>query len=840
VLALLGPAVAAGNFALAQPSANTGSAAGSAAIGASTTQANAAGPQAADEGGEALQEVVVTAERRATDLQATPIALTAISGEELTGEHVNDLNDLQLVVPSLQSFDQGGVHDSINIRGMGNSGAVVTGITNGVDILRDGLLMQETIGQDVPLYDIADTEVLEGPQGTFVGASSDGGTVEINSVNPSFTGLNGYVLGGIGSDELAKVQGAVNLPVTDRFAARLAFNDSHQNSFYKDEGAQLAPGASEPLIDPGHSYNTDARLSLLWQVTDDFQALGKLEYAFHDTGGDPGEPDPYPYNSLFAAGADNPITGLNVGCTLIPGSRQESCPGAGLVTHSPYYYPGETPFVLDYYNTNVVYNDLETRYSLELRETLPNGIALRSLSGMLHVNLKHIESTGYGPGNAGEFIAPVGPNNNSYSEEVNIISPTSGRLNWIVGGFWDYTSLPLDLSTTAVPAPYTAGALPTTAVYIADTANTRVAAVFGQLGWRFTDTLQLQVGARENWDNNFTVNQGSPAPAVGTVVPSPEGTGVYTITYPTGSNRPGSYRVISSTNSTGNYTDNVPTGKADLTWTPTAGQNFYAFYARGYKAGGVNAGSTDYSNFQPEHVNDYEIGWKGRLFDGHMLTQLGAYYMNYQNLQYQVFDVEENADTTAGNVVENLGASTIEGVEFSEQSRFGGLGVNLGFDYNHTKLGSIITLPAYQLPAGFNTPTAHPQCVAGHTYTTGVTCFNYTPYLQNITGEQMPFAPQITANVSIDYRFRVGGGTVDPRVQYTHTDHQYASIFQDSDFYYMGTRNLWNASVDWLSGKWDAQLYGTNLSNEIYVVAGGDPLYYGAPRQAGIQVTYSF
>ena len=106
------------------------------------------------------------------------------------------------------------------------------------------------------------------------------------------------------------------------------------------------------------------------------------------------------------------------------------------------------------------------------------------------------------------------------------------------------------------------------------------------------------------------------------------GTGSYQINYSGTSTTPSSQPAIAPVFASGRFKDSVPTGKLDLNWTPAPGQNFYVFYARGYKSGGTNSGSTDHPLFNPEHVNDYEAGWKGRLFNGHMLTQVGAYYVN--------------------------------------------------------------------------------------------------------------------------------------------------------------------------------------------------------------------
>jgi iron complex outermembrane receptor protein len=810
-----------------------------------------------------LQEVVVTAERRATDVQQTPIAVTAVSGDQLQQLHLNTISDLQSTVPSFQSADQAGFFNSINIRGMGNS-AITPVIATGVAVFRDGLLMSETIAEDEPMFDIADTEVLEGPQGTFVGASSTAGAVEINSANPDFKGLSGYALMSLANYSDTKWQGAINLPVSDTFAARFAFNDEQRGSFYKDIGSTLngfyyanygptygppipmnqgTPAQSLPIIDPGHLNSRQARLKLLWKPTDNFQALGQAEYSFINTGGEPQMPDPYTYQTLFGAGPGEDFTGvfpgLQQGCTLGGpiSPAQELCTAPGSTLHSQYWYPGETPRVLDYYGTAQQEDELLTHYSVELRYTLPDGIQLRSLSGFVHIDINHQDNISYGPQNAGWDYHEIGPNDNYMSEEINIISPTTGKLNWIVGAFWDYRDTPVELNDANVDPPYQPYQLPSIQAVLQFPSVNRIAAVFGQLNWQLTNTLQLQVGARENWDNNFASNLVAPA-VPGATTTGLNGPGIYGINYTGTSTAPSSYTAFIPISASGSYKDSVPTGKIDLNWTPTPGQNFYIFYARGYKSGGANPGSTDFPTFSPEHVNDYEIGWKGRLFNGHMLTQVGAYYVNYQDMQYQLFDTEAQNDTNTGNYVANLAPSTIYGLELAEQARFGGLGVNLGVAYTHTSLGNVNTVDQTRLPPGFGAPVAPPQCLRGQTYST--VCFDYTPYLSNVSGEQNPFAPLVTANISVDYQFHLGSTSViDPRVTYTHVDKQYASIFE-YQFNLMQARNLLDASIDWTAGKWDVQLFSTNLTNQLYVISGGASFYYGPPRQAGIQATYHF
>jgi iron complex outermembrane receptor protein len=809
-----------------------------------------------------LPEVLVTAERRVTNLQITPIAITAISGNELQQRHLNTVSDLQTTVPGFQNDDEGGFFNSINIRGIGESFISPT-IATGVAVFRDNLLMSESIAQDEPLFDILDVEVLEGPQGTLVGANSTAGAVVINSASPDFAGLHGFILASLATYSDTRWQGAINLPFTDAIAARFAFSDEQRGSFSRDIGATLngyfvdttgalrpllqgTPAQSEPIIDPGHLLSRQARLSLRWRPTDSFEALGKVEYSSIDYGGQPGQPDPYTYTTLFGYGPPASSGAPPAGCLYIPGTTftgtQLSCPTPGVTAHSQYYYPGETPRVLDYYGTAWEHNELQTRHGPELRYTLANGIVLRSMSGLVHIRINRENNLTYGPQNGGQFYDEIGPNDDYMSEELNFISPVNGRLDWIAGAYWNYRDTPVNLQQQLVPAPYQPGELPSALSYLATASVNRMAAVFGQINRRLGRTLQLQFGARQNWDNNFTVQSVNVAQP-GATLSSPYGTGLYAINY--AGNTPISYRVLAPINAGGTrYRDSVTTGKIDLNWTPVPGQNFYVFYARGFKTGGVNAQSTDHPTFNPEYLNDYEIGWKGRLADGHVLTQINAYYYDYRNMQYQLFDAQANNDTQTGSYVANLSPSSVYGLEVAAQSRFGGLGVSIAFDYNQSALGAVVTLPQYALPPGFGNPITHPQCLAGHSYAAGTQCFDYTPYLVNVTGEANPFSPPITANVSVDYRFRLGNGTVDPRVIFSHTDRQYDSIFQNS-YNAFQARNLLSASVDWIAGPWDTQLYVTNLTDQTYIIDGGDigfgtPEFYGPPRQLGLQMTRRF
>jgi iron complex outermembrane recepter protein len=824
----------------------------------------ATGAGAPDSDADILQEVTVTANRRSESLQETASTITAIDGDKLDSLHINLISDLQTTVPGFQSQNEGGQFLQNNIRGLGVTD-LVPQVQIGVKTVIDGVVQDLNIGLDQPFYDLRDVEVLEGPQGTFAGASAIGGAILVNTANPSFDGFGGYVQTGFGNYQDIHLQGAVNLPVSSTFAVRLAFNVETEHSFYNDIGASPAGyyftsySATNPqsdgapksltqgsigsggLIDPGSVDAHQMRIKALWKPTDNFQSLTTVSYSSNVTQGQPAEPNPVTYQNLFAYSTAPGV------CSTVKGTSfngtQLVCPGAGVNTHSTYYYPGETPFVLDYYGTAQQYSDISYQISEEARYILPDGITLRSLTGFFHVQAQSQSNISYGPQDAGWLYKPQGPDYLP-SQEIDIISPTDGKLSWIAGAYYEYRYAPVPQNQLSVGAPYQPNTPPTTdSVLAVSGATGRAAAVFGQVNWQFTDTLQLQVGARENYDLNSASNPFNVAPAVGTVLPEPNGTGTYSIGYSAaacGTITPPCYKVLGQNTTTGRYTDAVPTGKVSLNYTPIPGQNFYAFYARGYAGGGVNAGSTDHLVFKPETANDWELGWKGRLFDGHVLTQLGLYYERIHNYQYPIEDTQANNDTSVGSYVANFAPSLIEGVSAAAQARFGGLGIDLAFDYNHTSLGSVETVNNGAFPAGFGSPLANPQCVAGRTYTAPLQCFDYTPYMTNLSGEPNPFAPEIQANIALDYRFNIALGTLDPRVTYDYTSNQYGAIFENA-YNQLGKRSLVGASMDWLVGKWDAQAYGTNLTNQTYIAANaGSTVFYGPPRQFGVQVKYSF
>ena len=230
-----------------------------------------------------VAEVVVTAERRTVNLQKAPVAATVLTGADLVKKGVVGVDQLQFISPDLTVTDIG-QGNLFNIRGIGRSNAD-SNVQSGVVTYRDGVATFPGYLQSEPYYDIANVEILRGPQGTFAGQNATGGAIFITEANPSLSGgYHGYLQGQYGNYNDVGVQGAVNIPISDTLALRVAGNTEYRNSYYSVSGLHTG--------DPGKLAENAARVSLLWQPTAHFTLTLKADVTDVSTSGYPAPPRP--------------------------------------------------------------------------------------------------------------------------------------------------------------------------------------------------------------------------------------------------------------------------------------------------------------------------------------------------------------------------------------------------------------------------------------------------------------------------------------------------------------------------------------------------------------------
>ncbi len=714
-----------------------------------TVQAQSA-DQNTTAGAPLLEEITITSQRRVENLQDVPIAVTAMSGDQLAGKAVVRLSDLQFASPAL-SITDAGLTQSVNIRGIGLASGSPA-VANGVATYVDGLF-QPPIVTTNKFYDIASVEVLRGPQGTLVGSNSTGGAIFINTQNPILNQFGGYAEISAGNYNEATVQGAVNLPIGDTFAFRAAGDYASRASFYDSVG-------------PAHTDAADleersGRLSLLWKPGA-FQALGKIEYTNRNTGG-------YAYRP-------------------IPGTEYAAYAPAGDFNLS-YDTPEEN-------HERGLISDIELRYEL------PDEITLRSLTGYQDKNIDNVydtdgtaEATAANP----QQVEYQHVREREWTQEVNIISPTTGRYNWIAGAYVQRNKIDVDILNTS-------GGFPTD---ITNPQNKTTTGWFGQINYKLTDKLELQTGVRYS---TFDVD-GVGAVIIGRGIP----------TFP-----PGGLQVA---NLSGSHRDDRPTGKIAVNYKLDDNNLLYGFVARGYKPGGFNSST---SQFDPETVWDYETGWKGTLLNGHLRTQFGGFFNRYNDFQFGLTNL-----STGNNGVGNLPSATIKGLEAQVQAQMGKLGLDAGAAFVDSVLGSA---GAFVNPRLLPPGTLGPQCPAGVPSNPPV-CFNYTPDLFSQASGPNLYSPKWTFNAGVDYRFDLADSiSLTPRLNYAYVGSQFTSLSYSYVTDYLPSRGLLSALLTLqLPHSWYVEGYGTNLVNKVYVSGQfGNNEFFGAPRQYGVRIGSHF
>jgi iron complex outermembrane receptor protein len=781
-----------------------------------------------------LEEIVVTAERRATSESTTAISMNVLTGEDLASARTQNIADLQQTTPNV-TINQPGLFNSINIRGIGNS-AIQPSIATGVAVFQDGISTPETITLSGSFLDTATIEVLRGPQGTFIGASSTGGAIRINSVQPDFKGTSGYIDGVIGSRADVKITGAVNLPVSDTFAARIAFNSEKRQGWFRNYGTAGALSPANPFSTPGKVNDLNARLTLLWKPSDSFQAIWRSETNQSDTSGSAFQPNPRTFTNTL-----------------------------GAQTHSRYWNyddPNHDPNVLYMNNYETLNVGVVDRHSLELAYTFNNQVKLVSRSAYVHNENQYMEDQDGSRANANIIRNDVGPNNVYYSQEFNLIS-ADGPVNWVVGTSFFYRATPVNLviesancgispvdgTSTPCPAQFS-GNVPNL-VLVNSLTTTRTGGIFGQLNWKFTDALEATLGARMNFDRNFSEGDGKPD-SVTVVIPAPEVAIPVThlsVCAPGVKGLPqvaqlaaGSFTCL-TIGSRQSYQDNTPTWKLGMNYKPNDQQFGYAFWSRGYKSGGVD----NQGQFDAEKVDDFELGWKSTLADGHVQLNLGGFWMDYKNMQQNAFratvGLAGTSQGAAGNTVYNLGSSKIKGIEAEFNARFGGFGINSQLGYTQSTLSSatLIDRSAALDSAVQAGGQDLPQCAPGTT--SAGRCVDWTPYYRTISGQGNIYSPKLSYTVSLDYDFILGNGaSLTPKVTLAHTDAQDTNLVNRSTYYSIDKRDLLTLSVTYKLNEWLVQAYCNNCSDKSYIgsISGQDNVIYGAPRNVGLRARRSF
>ncbi len=772
------------SMALAQEAPVANEAAAATAGSQEETSQEASTP--ADEG---LNDIVVTARRRSERLQDVPIAVTAFTPEDLERKAITDRTSLADNTPSLFTINGGYPREFafFALRGQGPAFGSVPGVVNYFAEVPNPVNVDGRVGS---YYDLANVQVLAGPQGTLFGKNATGGNILFEPMKPQ-NRLEGYVRAQAGNYQDRRIEGAINVPiVSDKVLLRVAGELGRRDGYTKDVGPFFA----------GKDYDNLAyesfRVGLTLRPTDriEIYTVGRY-YNSHTNGGG------------TVLSAFNPAAGFDA-----------TALGLGFLPVLA-FYPNMATAVADQaargprrvaYNTNQF---SDTRYWQVINQAtfeLTDAIKLKNI--ISYSELKTLYGYDYdatanpisgqtsrvNPANPGLFnggrVPTLAPT--VFTEELQLQGTALDKaLAFTVGGFLDRqkTNLPAGIAEYTF---FPFGTLVPTLSAIFDSEN-HSEAVFGQgtleLG-RVSpslDGLSVTGGLRYTWEHSFTSQTIGAPPAVA-----------------------------------GSVDDSYLSYTATLDYDVSRDVHVYVTARDAYKSGGVNGPvpvGSQFRTFPPEKLSDVEIGLKSQFHLGSVAGRLNvaAYRGIYNDIQRTTAEV---VDTPAGPVLLNVTRSAAKG-------KIEGVEIN----------GAIVPVTGLTLNGSYSYINAR------YTKVTDASAGAI------LNGSPFPFTPKNKFSIGATYEMPLGAaGNLGASVNYVHQSKSSTAQTNASFYRFLPAYGLLNASLDLrdVGGRpLDIGVFVTNLADKAKPVGvldqyagstGTVGLTYTEPRMYGVRIGYRF
>jgi iron complex outermembrane receptor protein len=747
---------------------------------------------AADKSAATLGSVIVTAQKRDETLTEVPIAISVFTSEARDKLGVTSVLDMSNFTPGFV-YNQG--QDRVSMRGIGRYSNQL-GADSSVGVYEDGVFETFTVKAGNSSLYTDHIEVLRGPQGTLYGRASIGGAVNIISRRPTKEWYSEVRLS-YGSYGNHIEEGAISGPITDNMQFRVVATKYDQtDGYFKNLGG----GPSSGNVRDEWVYEGQ----LAWQLGEKDDLWLKVFGGSWDNGGgnaggkttnqvvvgaDGNTPTP---NGIYPANGPG-FTTTNI--ALIPSL------GVGYVapTRSTLNPTGVNPGnnnLREFYSNYNQTIELTDYYGAVLHYTHSfDGFDVKYIGGAQHYN--YVENVEWGEGfqlatglvsfqNPGDAAATY-PNSLLFyqekhsfsSNEVNVISTTSGPLQWVAGvyNFNEYYEQPEDVympgqAQLATPLNVlTFGPSPANprraATHGEGDGGARTLAGYGQLDWSFTDAWKATLGGRYSKDEKWGWDKGR---LLAYNAAAGVGLDISELYLPLGVAYPGASPAVYDP-ATGIATRRLEgewsgvTGTAGIQWSPDDQTNVYFKYSRGYKSGGFNIGSVIVSNPQTdaEHSNDFQLGFK-RNFGNTFLLNVDVFYDQYYDAQLPIGVLQ--AGGLIATAFYNLPESRTSGVEVEATWQpTHELQFIFAYGFNDTEI----------VDSGcINDPLGDPTATRVGAQTNGCAAGSG---LQNLNGNQLPNAPQNKVALNGNYTFDFSASSLTLSASYIWRDEQYGSIF---------------------------------------------------------------
>jgi iron complex outermembrane receptor protein len=789
------------------------------------TALTAPGPVALAAEGE-LEEILVTARRKQESLQDVPISITVFDQQALDERNVISAADLVKYTPSLNVNTRfGSDQASFAIRGFTQEFRTTASV--GVyfaDVVapRGGAVITAGDGAGPgAFFDLKNVQVLKGPQGTLFGRNTTGGAILLVPQEPT-SEFEGYGEVSAGNEDMQRVQGVINVPISDRVRVRLGLDTMQRDGYMENVSG----------IGPGHLADIDyvaGRASLVVDVTDTVQNYAILSYANSENNGT--------LQGLFVC---NPNGLLDALCQPTLASQKDDYYAVASDTPNP------TSKLEQWQAINT------TTWEVNDALTVKNIISYADLE-------QTMRTSSFGTNfKIPAMYAPILPTPDLVGAPISFYpattwhgTPTSSQTTFVEE--LQFSGTALDEKLTWQGGLYYENSRPDgwsgTLSYVfltctqppggSDPASWQCQDVFGQgfaqsnLGeieytnmaaysqgtYDISDQLSLTLGLRYTVDD--TQGKNEQITYKGFPRPTPGGANAEEcVLGPDSATLPDCRQHL-------NHNSDAPTWLIDLDYLPTPDLMLYAKYTRGYRQGSINMFAPEgVQTYEPEEVDAFELGSKWSFeapLAGTLNVALFYNELTDQQLQYGY----EGGGRSATTAIVNAGSSTIQGAEIETTLQlYMDLVFSLSYTYLDTELDKI----------------TEPQLVPP-----------YTDIQEPTTeGSELTFSPENTVVMSLNYRLPLPADVGDVKIgtSYTFIDNQ-LSIY--GTYGMLDSRKLLNLNASWTSvmgSNFDASLFATNVTDEEYPVnvtgfydnpnVGMDFRVTGEPRMYGARLRYNF
>ncbi|MGJ8686505.1 MAG: TonB-dependent receptor [Spongiibacteraceae bacterium] len=712
-----------------------------------------------------LEEVVVTAQKRTQSLQDVPVAVTAVTAQDLADAGINDVSDLAAQIPSLVvSTNAGPFNTSYRIRGIGNEGNIptfepATGLfIDGAFRSRSGLGLGE-------LVDVQSVEVLKGPQSTLYGKNVTAGVISVSTKAPS----NDFELmaeGTYGSDSLTQLKGSLNLPVTDAMAFRFGLvstqRDTNQRNSLGDDGRDIEQTALRAQFRLDLSDSTTLRLIGSIVDRDMAPAMGDIQYSpsqLSIIGGAGGSVDvndaydqrvQYPKNLHFTqessdATAILEFAGEQISITSVTGYEDYD-------VALNFNNVGQLPFeVIRFFDSQE-----GSSISQEFRISSNDGDVFNWITGAFYFENDYQR----GGSEGGEF------------ELLNHVEEFGGAVAKELVGLPQL--LPLDTPILGVEGDKG---------FFIGKQDSKALGAFAHFSLSLSESLEMVAGIRYSLEEKSgRFDSRNELSILGCVPPTNQN--LICVVAPSGLRYDGS----------GEW--DAVTGTLSASYSPTPGTLFYATYATGFKGGGFNLEFGDAPestrSYNPEDVTNIELGWKTELLDRRVRFNGAVFQTTYEDYQNATFVGLQFTVNNAERVV-------VEGLELEST-------ILLSRSLTATVAATYLD-PIYERYAGgscyYGRPADNPavgQC--------------------DLSGERLPFAPEWSGSVILHWETPLWKGDFYARTEYQYTGDNNPSS-ELNPIHQRDPYSLINARVGWRNASFDVVLWGKNLGDETWLIQAG-------------------